>query len=172
MADAEPRASSMANRKRGALWIAALVAAIMAATLQIALVARAWSEFDSRLSCDGLTSWSEWPACMQGPSHQHIVGAEMSLSAWAIAGVAGTLGRFLSFILPVGMAMTFAWFQIGYWLEWYRPGIEPTSLDILNFIFVDCLLVLLFFGPSISAWLLALHRSNDHARLQLSTVFE
>ena len=122
--------------------------------------------------------WDEWFACMHGESHAHITFAEASIATWAAAGIVSALGRFLarfgSFLLPVGMAMTFVWFQIGYWLGWYRPGprLALTSSDILNFTFGTCLLVLFWFGPSVSAWLLALHNRKNRARLQLSTVFK
>jgi len=168
----------MANRKRGALWVTALIVVLISAALQILILIGLWLQFDSRLSCDRMIYWDEWFACMHGESHAHITFAEASIATWAAAGIVSALGRFLarfgSFLLPVGMAMTFVWFQIGYWLGWYRPGprLALTSSDILNFTFGTCLLVLFWFGPSVSAWLLALHKRKNRARLQLSTVFK
>jgi hypothetical protein len=168
----------MANRKRGLLWVAALIVALISAALHIAVFIGFWSEFDSRLSCERTIYWNEWLACMHGQSHQHVVFAEVSVAIWAVAGIVRTLGRFLppyiSFILPAGMATALAWILIRYWHEWFRPRTAPTlSLsDILNFTLIAGAVALISLGPSVSAWLLALHKRKDRARPQLSTVFE
>src|SRR5215510_10260081 len=111
----------MADRKRGALWVAALIIALMAAALQLVMVLGVWSQFDSRLSCDRTISWNEWFACMHGQSHQHILAAEVSVATWAVAGFVGALGRYLapyiSFILPAGMVIVLALLLIRLWPE-------------------------------------------------------
>jgi hypothetical protein len=168
----------MANRKRGVLWIAALIIALVAAALQIVMVVGVWSQFDSRLSCDRMISWDEWFACMHGQSHQHILAAEMSVGTWAIAGVVGTLGRYLppyiSFILPAGMAIVLASLLIRVWPEWLRRLAVPSVSfsDILNFTLIGGTVALVLLGPSVSAWFLGFHKRRDRARPQLSTVFE
>jgi hypothetical protein len=169
----------MANRKRGALWVAALIVALIPAALQIAILVGLWLQFDSRLSCDRMIYWNEWLDCMHGQSHLHIVFAEVSVASWAVAGVVGTVGRFLppyiSFIFPAGMAVALALVLVGFWHEWYRPRTAPTLSfsDILNFTLAAGAVALISLGPSVSAWLLGLHkRTGRRAQLQLSTVFE
>src|SRR5215475_10337847 len=98
----------MASRKRGVLWVVALIVAVTAAAVQIAILVMLWSRFDSRLSCDRMISWDEWLACMQ--SHEHILFfSELAVAAWVVAGIVGTLGRFLplyiSFVFLAGIAI-------------------------------------------------------------------
>src|SRR5215510_347259 len=169
----------MADRKRGVLWAAAFIVAVVAAALQIAIVVGLWLQFDSRLSCDRTIYWNEWLACMHGQSHMHIILTELSVATWAVAGIVGTLGRFLppyiSFIFPAGMAIALASVLVGFWHEWYRPRTAPTLSfsDILNFILAASAVALISVGPSVSAWFLGLHkRTGRRAQLQLSTVFE
>src|SRR5262245_36509094 len=173
------RASSMANRKRGALWAAALIIALISAALQIAIVAGLWSQFDSRLACNRMLYWGEWLACMHGRSHLHIIYTEVSVATWAIAGIVGTLGRFLpsyiSFIFPAGMAVALALVLVGFWHERYRPGTAPTLSfsDILDFTLAVGAVALISLGPSVSSRLLVLHvRTVRRGLLQLPTVFE
>jgi hypothetical protein len=165
----------MANRKRGVRWVAAVTIALIAAAVQIALFVVLWSQFDSRLSCERTIYWNEWLACMHGQSHVHIVFAELFIAAWATAGIAGTLGRFLppyvSFVFPVGIATALALLLIAYWHEWSKLRTVSLS-DILYFTINAGLFGLVSLGPSVSAWLLALHKRTDHAQPQVSTVFE
>jgi hypothetical protein len=168
----------MSNGKRGVLWVAALIVALISAALQIVMVAGVWSQFDSRLSCDRMISWGEWLDCMHGQSHQHILAAEVSLATWAIAGIVGALARYLapciSFILPAGMVIVLALLLIRYWPEWSRRRTAPTLSfsDVLNFTLMAGGVMLVLLGPSVSAWLLGFHKRGDRARPQLSTVFE
>jgi hypothetical protein len=165
----------MANRKRGVLWVATITIALIAAAVQIMLFVVLWSQFDTRVSCERTIYWNEWLACMHGQSHLHVVFAELSIAAWAIAGIVGSLGRFLppyiSFVFPAGIVIALAVLLIAYWNEWTKLRTVSLS-DILYFTINAGLFVLVSLGPSASAWLLALHKRKDHARPQLSTVFE
>jgi len=117
--------------------------------------------------------WDEWLACMQ--SHEHILFSELAVAAWVVAGIVGTLGRFLplyiSFIFLAGIAILLALLLIGFWLEWSRSRTISFS-DVLYFTFNAGLVLLFALGPSVCAWLLAYHKRKKRAQPQLSTVFE
>ena len=142
----------MASRKRGVLWVVALIVALTAAAVQIGVLVVLWSQLDSSLFF-----------------------AELAVATWAVAGIVGTLGRFLppyiSFIFLAGIAIVLVFLLIGYWHEWSRPRTASFS-NILFFTLNAGLFLLFALGPSVSAWLLAFHKRKNRAQPQLSTVFE
>jgi len=143
----------MANRKRGVLWIVALIVALISAAVEIGVLVVLWPQLESAGFFAGL-----------------------AVAAWALAGIVGTLGRFLppylSFIFLAGIAIVLVLLLIGYWFEWSRARIASFA-NILFFTLNAGLFLLFALGPSVSAWLLGLHkRTGRRAQLQLSTVFE
>jgi hypothetical protein len=167
----------MSSKGRKALWIAAVIIALLSAALQIAVVASLWWNFDTRLSCDHMTYWDEWIDCMHGGSHQHIVIAEFSLATWALGGLIGTLARFatiyLSIVILAGLALAITWFLIFVWYESLMPRAAPTASlsDILNFARGAVLFFFYILGPAVAVWLFGLYKRTGRVP-RLSTVFE
>jgi tellurite resistance protein TehA-like permease len=141
----------MASRKRGVLW-GALIVALIAVAAQIAVLVMVWSRFDIRV----LFVW-------------------LAVAAWAVAGIVGTLGRFLPRYIPSiflgGIAIALVLFLIAFWYEWFRSRTMSFS-DVLYFTFNAGLFLMFALGPSVSAWLLAFHERKDRAQPQVPTVFE
>jgi hypothetical protein len=90
----------MAGHAPSALRIAGITILAISIVLQVLGIAVLSLGFDPRTSCDRLSYWSEWIACMHGQSHLHVVAAEIAIFGWILGAVAGTLGRFRPRIFP------------------------------------------------------------------------
>jgi hypothetical protein len=153
--------------------VAGITILVIAIVAQAFLIATSLLEFDPRTSCDRLSYWSEWIACMHGQSHSHVLLAEIAIFAWISGGVARILGRFsppyVSAIVPAAMAMLTALFAVGHWHERVAPYADfgvPRLVDSFAFIRDVCVFVFLVAGPAFGAWLLGLHARARYRSLK------
>jgi hypothetical protein len=138
---------------------------VLSATVQFLAIAYYWWGFDSRLSCDWATSWSEWLKCLHDQSHTYIVMIEVAVAVWLVATLANLLGRFspvyFSIFLPAIVAIGVVWLMIGLLQQKanaYNAYGEPTFEDILAFMRTTGFLAIYVVGPTTGGWLLGLYR--------------
>jgi hypothetical protein len=144
---------------------------------QFISVARAWWQFDPRLSCDRMPGWAEWIGCLHGHSHAYLKDTEAALVVWFIAAIAMVLGVFLppyiSAIPPTLAVAVFAWTAVNHWHEAVLPlgpfG-QPRTGDVIYFVEWTLIVIAFFVGPVIGAWLRAIDARRDRLELRVPTV--
>jgi hypothetical protein len=151
----------MTDGKRWAFRVVAVVVFLISLAAQIFLVFAVWFIAGPRPRCDHLIGRGQWIACMH--ELPYFILAERCLIVWLIAGISGLLARFLppyiSAIVPVGLAVAYAWFLYA-------------NFELHGGVFVT-IAALFMAGPVAGAWLWGISfRGRRRALLRLSAVFD